>query len=165
MAKKKTAKKKAGGRPTKYQAALHLRLAVVYGEIGLTDVQTAERLGVTERTLTNWKKKHPDFKKALNNGKAVADRQVEESLFKNAMGQEVTETETTIVTDKQGKPIKGSARVKTTKKQLAGNVTAQIFWLKNRRPDQWRDRHDVTVGVEEIEKAGEKLSTIFGKAK
>ena len=26
---------------------------------------------------------------------------------------------------------------------LAGNTTAQIFWLKNRRPDKWRDKMEV----------------------
>ncbi len=28
-------------------------------------------------------------------------------------------------------------------KQVSPDVTAQIFWLKNRRPDRWRDKQDI----------------------
>lgn len=28
---------------------------------------------------------------------------------------------------------------------LDGNTTAQIFWLKNRRPDKWRDKQNIEL--------------------
>ena len=31
------------------------------------------------------------------------------------------------------------------KNALSGNITAQIFWLKNRRPDKWREKREVEV--------------------
>ena len=38
------------------------------------------------------------------------------------------------------------------KKALAGDVTAMIFWLKNRRRDKWRDRYDARTDVSGLRK-------------
>ncbi len=47
--------------------------------------------------------------------------------------------------------VKGAAddRVKNSlyNQALAGNTTAQIFWLKNRQPQRWRDRHETELIV------------------
>lgn len=164
---RKPKKKKAGkqGRPTKYSKKHHLILAQALGELGLIDTQIAERMGVTEQTLNNWKKKHPDFKKALNNGKAVVDREVENSLLSLTRERETSETETIVKTNKQGQPIKGDTRIKRTIKKLIPSASACIFWLKNRRPDQWRDTQHINHGGDAIQKAGDQLAALFKKAK
>lgn len=76
---------------------------------GLTDEQIARNMGINPATLYEWKKKYPKISKSLKRSKDVADRQVENALFENAIN---------------------------------GNITAQIFWLKNRKPDKWRDKQE-----------------------
>lgn len=100
---------------------------------GLTDEQIAHNCGITTGTLYEWKKKYPEIAEALKKGKAWADTQVENALYKRAVGYEFEE-----VTYEDGKPVK------RVTKHVSPDVTAQIFWLKNRRPDLWRDRRDNT---------------------
>jgi hypothetical protein len=83
---------------------------------GATDCQLAEMLGVAVSTLCEWKLSNPDFSEALKAGKAIADAEVTESLFKRACG----------FTGPDGL-------------FYPPNVTAGIFWLKNRAPGEWRD--------------------------
>lgn len=84
-----------------------LLLAEGYAREGLTQVQIAHNLGISETTFYEYMKDYPDFKKAVSRGKEVVDFAVENALFQNAMG---------------------------------GNVTAQIFWLSNRKRDKWQQR-------------------------
>ena len=124
---------------------------------GLTDKQIAEeKIGVSERTFTRWKCEYSSIMSALKKGKAPVDTKVENALLESALGYYKTIRE----------PIK----VKT-KKQLTGrgtieeehieyverevyyppNVTAMIFWLKNRRQDKWRDKQDQKVDLTVLE--------------
>ncbi|NLB89707.1 MAG: helix-turn-helix domain-containing protein [Clostridiales bacterium] len=100
---------------------------------GLSDEQIALNIGINVRTLYVWKKKHPQINQALKKGKEVADYEVENALFKRAKGysyQEITRE----LTD-------GTLQVtKVVKKEMAPDVGAIAFWLKNRRRDYWRDR-------------------------
>lgn len=96
---------------------------------GLTDEQIAEKMGINAATLYRWKKKHSKICKALKKGKEVVDRQVENALLKSALGF-FYEEET--VTNK--------GEVVTIRKYEKPSTTAQIFWLKNRKPTKWRDK-------------------------
>lgn len=78
---------------------------------GLTDEQISLNMGVSVKTLYEWKKSHLPICEALKKGKAVIDYEVENALCQKA---------------------------------LSGDVTAQIFWLKNRRPQVWRDKPEPT---------------------
>lgn len=103
---------------------------------GLTEEQIARNMGISRVTLIEWKKRYPDILNTLKRGKDVADREVENALFKSACGweyDEVTETE-----DSEGRT---SRRV--IHKQVLPNPAAIIFWLKNRKPNEWRDRREV----------------------
>jgi hypothetical protein len=106
---------------------------------GLTDDQVAQNIGINPDTLYTWKKKYPEISESLKKGKEVVDRQVENALLKRALGYEYTETKTEI--NAAGIPEK----VTTTVKQVAPDTTAQIFWLKNRKPQQWRDKRNIEV--------------------
>lgn len=166
MSKKNNKKQsKKNGRPTKYSKKIHLILATALGELGLIDTKIAERMEISEATLNNWKKKYPDFKKALNNGKMIIDKEVENSLLSLTREKKFDEIERTIKTDDKGKELKGETRIKTIKRIILPSVQACIFWLKNRRPDHWRDAQHITHGVDEIKKAGEELADLFNKAK
>lgn len=136
---------------------------------GLTDKQIAtKKIGIGERTFSDWKKKYPAIVAALKEGKAPVDTEVEDSLAKSARGFYVTEK----------KPIK----VKTTKKKDGMEITeehvevveveryiepvviAQIFWLKNRKPDYWKDKRE-TTNTDAIDKLDRILDGLETNAK
>jgi DNA-binding XRE family transcriptional regulator len=109
---------------------------------GLTDEQIAHNIGISRSTLNDWKKKHPDISDALKKGKQVVDLQVENALLKRALGYEYEEiTQESQWNEKTNKYE--LVITKSVKKRQAPDTTAQIFWLKNRRPDKWRDKQDV----------------------
>lgn len=101
---------------------------------GLIDEQIATNIGVSYSTFKEWKKKFPDFSAALKKGKEVVDRQVENALFKSAVGF-IYEEET----------VTNAGDVVLVKKYSKPNTTAQIFWLKNRKRNQWTDKSEVEV--------------------
>ena len=112
---------------------------------GLTEEQIAENMGISRATLSNWKVKYLDILDALKRGKEVVDRHVENALLKRALGYEYEE-----VSEK----YEGDVLVerKVTKKQVAPDTTAQIFWLKNRKPEVWRDKQNIHVEDEREKK-------------
>ena len=91
---------------------------------GLTDEQIAMKLDIAESHLYEYKKKYPEFSEALKKGKDIADAQVVNALHRTAVGFSYYE-ETVSVT----------GEVLPIQKYAKPNTTAQIFWLKNRRPD------------------------------
>ena len=111
---------------------------------GLINSEIAERIGIAEGTLYSWKNKYKEIDEALKDGQDIVDRQVEESLFKKAMGYEYEETKQIIEKDEMGKDRK---RVEKVTKYYPPDSTAIIFWLKNRKPGEWRDRRDSTIDV------------------
>jgi hypothetical protein len=114
---------------------------------GLTDVQIAYNIGIAERTFTEWKERFSAISAALKRGKAPVDIQVENALLKSALGHKVTIKKPIKV--KEVKMKVGEGRIETERIEYADeevyippNSVAQIFWLKNRRPDKWRDKPD-----------------------
>ena len=105
---------------------------------GLTDKQIAENIGVAYSTFRDWIKRFPALSAPLKRGKEVIDRQVENALLKRALGHEYVET-TKELTDL------GLTVTKQVTKQVAPDTTAQIFWLKNRKPQEWRDKKETEV--------------------
>ena len=97
---------------------------------GLIDEQIAENIGISVRTLYRWESKYSQICHALKKGKSVADREIENALFKRANGYEFTEIRTK---KKAGVVVEETIITK----HIPGDVTAQIFWLKNRKPEYW----------------------------
>lgn len=129
---------KPRGRKTKYNPITHPAMVKALTESGAINTELAEKLKVSVPTLNAWSKKYPEFFSAKKEGKDKVDKEVEISLFKKAIGYEYVETKE-IVSDKDGK------RTETTVKFVPPDVTAQIFWLKNRQPHDWRDKRDVEL--------------------
>ena len=102
---------------------------------GLTDKQIAQNMGISRSTLNVWRERYSDISDTLKKGKEVVDRQVENALLKRALGYEYTETKE----KREGGVL---TEVTTTVKQVVPDVTAQIFWLKNRKPDKWKDKRE-----------------------
>lgn len=137
-------KKGKGGARGKYAAWITeegLVLLEGWARDGLTDEQIAHNVGIATGTLYDWKNRFPEISEALKKGKAVVDNMVENALLKRALGYEFDEvTEGPIERPDGGLDYD---EVKRVRKHVPGDVTAQIFWLKNRRPDRWRDKQDV----------------------
>jgi hypothetical protein len=90
-------------------------IAKACARFGAIEEEIADELHINHATLDNWKKKYPEFLGALKAGKDAIDDRVEDSLYRLAIGWN----------------------------GAAPNVTACIFWLKNRRPSEWRDVQNI----------------------
>ena len=101
---------------------------------GLTDEQIAANIGIRAGTLYDWKNRFPDISEALKKGKEVVDRQVENALLKRALGYVYAE-----ITYENG------VETKRVIKEVVPDTTAQIFWLKNRKPEIWRDKREIST--------------------
>ena len=119
-----------------------LNLVECWARDGLTDKQIATNLNISEDTFYEYKKKYSEFSESLKRGKEVVDYEVENSLLKRALGYEYEEkTYETIYDEHQEKYIE--KLTKRVTKQVAPDTTAQIFWLKNRKPKVWRDKQEI----------------------
>lgn len=132
---------------------------------GLTDEQIAYNMGINEATLYRWKEKYCDICDSLKRGKEVVDRQVENSLFERALGGTHEVRKTFKVKEKyyddHGKLCEKEKLVQATDEvYIPGDTTAQIFWLKNRKPQKWRDKWEI-----EDHSAVDKLDMILAEMK
>ena len=123
----------ASGRPTSYDKK-YVNIAQKMCELGATDADIIEALGVARSTFYKWRNEHPEFSDALKVGKAPADERVEMSLYKKAVGYT---QENVKIFQFQGQKV-----VVPFTEIVAPDTTAAIFWLKNRRPDKWRANPD-----------------------
>lgn len=110
---------------------------------GLTDEQIAANMGIAAKTLYRWKEAYCQICQSLKKGKEVVDYEVENALLKRALGYTVKEEKLT----KDGEVVE-------LEREVPGDVTAQIFWLKNRKPSVWRDK------PEEDEEREERVTII-----
>lgn len=124
--------KKATGRPSDYDPKYAQQAEVLMREHGLTEPELAKALLTSPASITNWKNEHPEFIAAINKGRDAFDSvKVRQALRSRALGYEYEESE-------EGYSEKQGAWTKTAKKKLAADVTACIFWLVNRQPDDWK---------------------------
>ena len=124
---------KRTGRPSKKDTLDLGMIETLYG-YGLTDEQLAKALDVSIQTITNWKKDE-EFLLSLKKGKEISDNRVERSLYERATGYDCVETDIRVI-DKE---------IVTTQilRHYPPDTTAQIFWLKNRKKAEWRDKQEV----------------------
>jgi hypothetical protein len=158
--KKAPARKTTKGRPTKYKAEYCeevTRLCL----LGLTDEQLAQYFEISVATLNTWKNTHPDFLEAIKDGKERADAKVGASLYNKALGYTETIKEEKI--DKDGCVHEVEREI-----HVPPDTTAAIFWLKNRRKDDWRDQKQLSVDGEITHNhravAVSELNTLFTEA-
>jgi len=171
-AKKKTAKKK--GRPAVYQPKYVKIAGELCREKGYTDKNLADHFKVCEGTINRWKNEFPNFYESLKKGKDDFDsRVVEQSLLKRAVGYSYVETTRELQADESEEAFESAyfpgtpslihkeekesstqtlAVTKKVTKHMAPDVTAQIFWLKNRKPQRWSDMKEIEHRIEDITK-------------
>lgn len=159
--KKKGAKSGRTGRKGKYHEWITeqgLGIVAAWKRNGLTNEQIAKNIGVNQDTLYTWIRRFPEFSEALKIGRDEADMQVENALFKRALGY---------YTEDIQEEYEGAVRVKRVvkKKWVAPDISAQIFWLKNRASNRWRNDDRLIVNDTKDEKASDLHVTILSALK
>ncbi|MDK0626932.1 transposase [Clostridium perfringens] len=129
---------------SKYESIVEPKLVVIEGwaRNGLTIEQIAKNLGISKVTFYKYISEHTELSERLKKGKEIVDIEVENALLKRALGYKVDEVTKELIEDEET----GISELKVTKivtKEVAPDTTAQIFWLKNRKPEEWRDKKDV----------------------
>ena len=126
-----------------------LTLLESWSRDGLTNEQIANNIGINVKTLYDWKNKKSDICNALKKGKEVIDIEVENALLKRALGYKYDE-----VTYENG------VETKRVTKEVQPDTTAQIFWLKNRKPNNWKDRIETDEDKEAVANASQVIAKI-----
>lgn len=119
---------------------------------GCTIEECRLKMGIANSTLRRWRDEHPEIAEAMRRGADDFDDEVEAALMRAAIGYDYEEE----ALDKEG-------FVHKVKKHQPANITAMIFWLKNRKPEQWREKREVRVdGALEVGQArlGELLEQL-----
>ena len=127
---------------------------------GLTDEQIASNIGIGTTTFYTWVDRFPVIRESLKKGKAPVDFEVENALYKRAVGFEYEETET-LIEEVNGETKK---KVKRIKRTALPDTSAIIFWLKNRKPEEWRKMNPVVENklkaeTEKLLKEAQSLET------
>lgn len=135
--------------PTKYNSLYHDDWAWSLAIKGATDKEIAQAFGISVRTFHRWKKEYPSLEVALMNGKEAADAKVERMLYERAIGYTYEETEVIQELNKDGNPK--PTKIKKTKKVCPPDVLAQMYWLNNRQPQNYRKNPNY-LNVQEEEK-------------
>ncbi len=133
------------GRPTEYleeYAAQAEKLCF----LGATDDELADFFGVHRATIYRWKHDHEEFCDAIKSGKDKADERVERSLYQKATGYNYTEEQAIKIKVEQ---FKEEVEVVEVTRHSPADTTAAIFWLKNRRKNEWRDKHEHEITADE----------------
>lgn len=150
----------AKGKWEKWTEPNNLLILGAWARDGLTDEDIAHNIGISRSTLKEWKKKIPAISATLNTNKAIADIRVENALFKKAVGCTVTEKVISKIKNPDGTVTETE---RTVERELPPDTTAGIFWLKNRKPKDWRDKQEVelsgNVGMTDaLKKARERVN-------
>lgn len=122
------------GRPSPYKEE-YAEQAAKLCALGATDQEMADFFNVDVRTFYRWKAQHDNFCQAIKTAKEIADERVERSLYEKAVGYERDEVDIRVV---EGEIIQTPIR-----KFFPPDSTAAIFWLKNRKPEQWREKQEI----------------------
>jgi len=123
-------------RPSKYETHVAPRLEEIKDWVrnGATDKEVWERLGISENSFYEYKKRFSEFSESIKENKEIVDAKVESALLKRALGYEYDEI------TKERKDDGELVVTKTVRKQVVPDTKAQIFWLKNREPSKWREK-------------------------
>jgi hypothetical protein len=127
------------GRPTEYKQDYNIQVEKLC-RLGATDKELADFFEVTEQTINNWKETHPIFFESIKKGKIEADANVADRLYQRALGFEHDSEEIKVA---DGEVIRVPIR-----KIYPPDSTAAIFWLKNRRSKEWRDKQEIDQKTE-----------------
>lgn len=154
------------GKFDKWLKEENLKKITEWSKLGLFDKQIAKNMGISLATYYLYKKKYPKIQEAIEEGKEVVDIEVENALLKKCLGYNVPVIKCfkikNIKYNENGKKIEETEEIVEHEEEMhiPADTTAQIFWLKNRRPKEWRERVEVETNTEELNKVTELLNKI-----
>jgi transposase len=141
---------KKSGRDTLYNAKIHPLFANALSSQGLIESEIAIKMGISEKTITNWKNKYPEFLQAVNGGKKDYDsEQIENKLKELAKGYEFDSEQIVVVSD--GSQIGSHWERVPIKKRVEPNLGAIKEWLWNRNPNRWKNKQLIELSNENNE--------------
>jgi hypothetical protein len=126
------------GRPSEYRPEF-VETAAQMCANGATDMELADEFEVSVTTIYNWRAKHPEFLEAVKTPKGIADDRVERSLFERAIGYSHNAVRIFMPAGAE------KAVIVPYVEHVPPDTSAATFWLKNRKPAEWRDKTDVAV--------------------
>lgn len=121
-------------RPSKYKPEF-ARLAQKMAKLGATDIEIADAIEIDIATFYRWSASNKEFCEAKKLGKKESDERVERSLYMRATGYSHPDTHISV--------HEGAVTATPITKHYPPDATSMIFWLKNRKPKEWRDKQDV----------------------
>ncbi len=121
---------------------------------GKTNEEMSQLLGISPDTWYTYLKEHDELNNIVTAGKSVMDHRVENALLKTALGFEYEEIKTIIEEDRNGKK---RTRIEKVKRYMPPNPTAQAFWLKNRKKEEWGDRKEIVFDTKAQEEERKKI--------
>jgi hypothetical protein len=155
MTRQRQQQGKPGGRPPLFRPEFVEQVRKLC-QLGATDIDIADFFDVDVRTIYRWKTTDQDFCQAMVIGKEHADHRVERSFYTRACGYEYNSVKTV-------RSTKNGVTVTETTEHIPGDVTAQMKWLSNRRPNKWREKVDVPTEREPEKSAAELRAEIVAK--
>lgn len=127
------------GRPSDYRPE-YVEQAAKLCDLGATDDEIADFFNVSRTTIYRWKLEKPEFCNAIKVSKENADTRVERSLYQKATGYNFVEQQAfKIKVDAHSEEVE----IVEVERHQPSETTAAIFWLKNRKKEVWRDKHDI----------------------
>lgn len=109
--------------------------------------EIADKMGVAVSTLSSWCEKYEEINEAVKTNREIADFMVENAVLKAALGYRTKEVKVTV-----GKKVIDGQTVEmlkeTVEKEVPPNINAAIFWLNNRKFDDWKRNRDKVVEVD-----------------
>jgi len=142
--------KKKVGRPSRYKPKYAKQAAQLCERFAAVDADLADFFDVSIVTINAWKLRYPEFLESISGSKEIADARVRDSLFDRAVGYSYDALK-----------ILGSGDKIPYREHIPPDITAATFWLKNRQPELWRDRHEHTVGGTVVQKTSEEIRKEF----
>jgi len=110
--------------------------------LGATDQELADFWGIAVSTLYLWKRDHAEFSEATIRGKILADAEVASKLFERAIGYQHGATK--LYRNEDGTVNRVEYQV-----HHAPDTQAASLWLRNRRKQDWRERHEFEARVDD----------------
>lgn len=147
--------KNGAGRPSMYSPYI-LPVVEKLAAQGCTNKEIYQTIGIGCKTFYEWIQRYPQFAHSIKKYNGLADIEVENALFKNAVGYKFTE----VKRERRKDPSTGEYKLMVTEevdKQMAGNAAAQIFYLKNRMAHRYKDKVETEISV-----AADISQVVFG---
>ena len=142
----------AGGRPSKYEKLVKPRLFEIskWRRIGWTEEEIAKELGLSRRTLTQYKHLYPEFLRALKNETEKLVKELRGALVRRAKGYQYIETKKIYERNEDGQLV--HTRTEETTKSQPADVAALNLALKNFDRENWsNDPQLLALKREELE--------------